>query len=331
MRDAAALINGSLGVMRPSAPTRTAIAFASAATAFTVFVLGAAVEKWFISLVRPSAGELTWIGDVVLASSLGVVLYLWLNLRSTRAALMHLERDKIVLDTQLAVAAKIQRDLLLPPPPPRHGISWAVRLVAAGRIGGDYYDFVDLDGSSQVAIIGDIAGKGVPAAMMLVYVRAVFRQAVRVTSEPNEIVSRLASALYVETHGESYLTCIVLRIDERARRVTSTTAGHPPAIVTGANLRRLSAGGPPAGLFPVASYEQESTNLVTGDRVILVTDGITERMPWGLEPAAARVDRQLPASELCRRVFDWSQSPRAAPPVTDWDDDRTVLVVAVDE
>jgi hypothetical protein len=330
MRDAAALINGSLGVMRPSAPTRTAIAFASAATAFTVFVLGAAVEKWFISLVRPSAGELTWIGDVVLASSLGVVLYLWLNLRSTRAALMHLERDKIVLDTQLAVAAKIQRDLLPPAPSPRHGISWAVRLVAAGRIGGDYYDFVDLDGSSKVAIIGDIAGKGVPAAMLLVYVRAVFRQAVRETAEPREIVSRLANALYAETHGESYLTCIVLRVDERARRVTSTTAGHPPAIVIGANLKRLSTGGPPVGLFRVAAYEQESSILLAGDRVILVTDGITERMPWGLELAAARVDGHLSASELCRRVFDWSESPGAMSPVTDWEDDRTALIVAVD-
>jgi hypothetical protein len=316
--------------MRRPASTRTAIAFTSGATAFTVFVLGAAVEKWFISLVRPSAGELTWIGDLVLATSLGVVLYLWLNLRFTRAALVNLERDKIVLDAQLAVAAKVQRDLLPPPPLPRHGLSWAVQLVAAGRIGGDYYDFADLGGSSQIAIIGDIAGKGVPAAMMLVYVRAVFRQAVRETSQPKEIVSRLASALYAETGGESYLTCIVLRIDESAQRVTSSNAGHPPAIVTGANLRRLSTGGPPAGLFPVASYEQESTPLVTGDRIILVTDGITERMPWGLEFTAARVDPLLPASELCRRVFDWSQSPGSAPPVTDWDDDRTALVVAVD-
>src|SRR5207342_2326683 len=127
-------------------------------TAFALFVVGAVVESWLISLVRPSEGELTWISDLVLAISLGVVLYLWLNLRSTRAALVYLERDRIVLDTQLAVASKIQRDLLPLAPPTRHGISWAVRLVAAGQIGGDYYDFVDLDGRARVAIIGDIAG-----------------------------------------------------------------------------------------------------------------------------------------------------------------------------
>lgn len=309
MKASAAVANRDLTILPQPAQTRTAIALKSAATAFTVFVLGAVVENWFISLVRPSEGELTWIGDVVLASTLGIVLYLWLNLRSTRAALMHLERNRIVLDTQLAVAAKVQRDLLPPVPAPRHGISWAVRLVAAGQIGGDYYDFVDVDGRSHVAIIGDIAGKGVPAAMLLVYVRAVFRQAVRETPEPAAIVSRLASALFAETHGESYLTCIVLRIDEAARRCTSSTAGHPPGIVIGDTVKRMTAGGPPAGLFAAASYEQESAALAGGSRIILVTDGITERMPWGLEYAAARVDRHLPASELCRSVFDWSQGP----------------------
>jgi serine phosphatase RsbU (regulator of sigma subunit) len=313
----------------PSTP-RAAIALSSAATACAVFVVGAVVETWLISLLQPSEGELTWISDLVLASSLGVVLYLWLNLRFTRTALVALERNQLVLDTQLAVAAKIQRDLLPALPPSRHAISWAVELVPTGRIGGDYYDFFDLDGRSLVAIIGDIAGKGVPAAMMLVYVRAVFRQAVRETPEPSAIVTRLANALYAETGGEAYLTCIVMRVDEETRRLTSTTAGHPPALITGTTLRRLASGGPPAGMFPNTVYGQEDAELVAGNRVILVTDGITERIPADFERAIAGVDGQLSAQELCGAIFQLSESRDAGPPVPGWDDDRTVLVLAVD-
>jgi hypothetical protein len=309
---------------------RATIAITAAAAACVVFIAGAVIETWLVSLLQPSEGELTWIGDMVLASSLGVVLYFWLHLRFTRSALVDLERNRIVVDTQLALAAKIQRDLLPESPGSRSGISWAVRLLQAGRIGGDYYDVIDLDGRSRVAIVGDIAGKGIPAAMMLVYVRALFRQAVQQTHEPSAIVSRLANALYAETGGESYLTCIVVRIDEEARRLTSTTAGHPPTLVVGSTLRRLTSGGPPPGLFPNTAYEQESTQLVPGNRVIFVTDGITERLPAGFESAIAGLDSHLSANALCASVFHLSESRDAAPPVPDWDDDRTVLVMAVD-
>jgi hypothetical protein len=309
---------------------RATIALTSAATAFAVFILGALAETWLISLLQPSEGELTWIGDLVLAITLGVVLYLWLHLRFTRAALMELERNRIVVDTQLAVAAKIQRDLLPQTPAARRGMSWAVQLVPAGLIGGDYYDFIDLDGRSQVAIVGDIAGKGIPAAMMLVYVRAVFRQAVRETRDPRAIVSRLADAVYAETRGESYLTCIVVRLDEHTRQLTSTTAGHPPALLTGRRFRRLTCGGPPAGLFPKAAYDQETVDLVPGNRVILVTDGITERLPGGLEWGLAGLDGDCSAEGLCAAVFRLSEGPDASPPVAEWDDDRTAVVLAVD-
>ena len=312
-----------------SAP-RATIALTSAATAFAVFIVGALAETWLISLLQPSEGELTWIGDLVLAITLGIVLYLWLNLRLTRAALMELERNRIVIDTQLAVAAKIQRDLLSGPPAPRHGMSWAVQIVPAGRIGGDYYDFIDIDGQSQVAIIGDIAGKGIPAAMMLVYVRALFRQAAREARDPRAIVSRLAEAVYVETHGESYLTCIVARLDEQTRQLTATTAGHPPALVTGSTLSRLTRGGPPAGLLPKAEYDQETLDLVPGSRVIFLTDGITERFAGGLESAVSHLDGRGSAADLCAAIFRSSEGPEASLPVAGWDDDRTAVVLAID-
>jgi phosphoserine phosphatase RsbU/P len=309
---------------------RVAIVLTSAGTAFGVFVIGAVIETWLISLWRPSEGELTWISDLVLATCLGVVLYLWLHLRLTRTALAELERGQIVVDTQLAVAAKIQRDLLPPIPRVRRGISWAVKLVSAGQIGGDYYDFIDVDGRSRVTIVGDIAGKGIPAAMMLVYVRAVFRQAVRETNEPGAIVSKVARAVYSETRGESYLTCVVVRVDEERRRVTGTNAGHPSALILGSGISRLTHGGPPAGLLPDARYPEETVDLVPGNRLIIVTDGITEAVAAGFDDAVADLDGHLSAQQLCNSVLDLADSRKGVSPVAGWNDDRTVLVMAVD-
>jgi serine phosphatase RsbU (regulator of sigma subunit) len=309
--------------------SHTAIVATAAATALTVFVLGALLETWLISLLQPSEGELTWISDLFLAGCLGVAIYLWLDLRFTRAALAELERSKIVLDTQFAVAAKIQRDLLPATPSPRRGVSWAVRLVQAGRIGGDYYDFIDLDGRSRIAVVGDIAGKGIPAAMMLVYVRALFRQAVRETREPAAVIARLSKALYAETRAEPYLTCIVVRFDEEPRRLTFSVAGHPPALAIGGMQQRLVDGGPPAGLLPDAEYDQETVALPPASRVVVVTDGITERLA-DFEAAVAAIDPRQPANALCDSIFHLSEAPDASAPVDGWDDDRTVLVLAVD-
>ena len=308
---------------------RAAVGVASAVAACAAFVLGGLAERWLISLLQLSEGELTWIGDLILAIFLGVALYLWLHLRLTRAALLELERNRIVLDTQLTIAAKIQRDLLPAVPASRDGINWAVKLVPAGRVGGDYYDFIDRDSQSRIAIVGDISGKGIPAAMMLVYVRALFRQAVRETDEPAAIVSRLADAIYAEAAADWYLTCVVLRVDEKTRHVTSTNAGHPPALIAGGMQQRLDVGGPPAGMFSRVAYAQETTCLPAGARVILFTDGIAERLTPTLEWDIVRASRHLSAHDVCSSVFHTADESGILP-VAGWDDDSTVLVIAAD-
>jgi serine phosphatase RsbU (regulator of sigma subunit) len=92
----------------------------------------------------------------------------------------------------------------------------------------------------------------------------------------------------------------------------------------------VTTGGPPVGLFPDARYEEESADLVAGDRVVVVTDGITERMPTDLGAAVARLDGHLSADAMCGSIFLLSQSPDAANRVAGWADAPTVLVIAVD-
>src|SRR5260370_32389479 len=122
------------------------------ATAIT-YACARAADALVLNVVRPPRGEVLLVSDMILATAFGVVIYLWLNLRATRTRLTGLERAQIVLDTQLSLAARIQRHLLPSAPVESNGVRWAGRLEPAHRIGGDFYDFIpcDTDGLFVVA------------------------------------------------------------------------------------------------------------------------------------------------------------------------------------
>ena len=104
-----------------------------------------------------------------------------------------------------------------------------------------------------------------------------FRALARKSSDPARIVTELSADLYDDWRGALYVTCFVATIDLRHRTITSTNAGHPPAIVKGrGGLWFLRRGGPPAGLFRDTTFEYESLQLHTGDACLIVTDGVTE-------------------------------------------------------
>jgi sigma-B regulation protein RsbU (phosphoserine phosphatase) len=276
-----------------------------------------------------------WISDAILAIAFGGVSFLWFHLRRARAELTRLERAQVVLETELAIAAGIQHDLLPPPPPARDGWRFAARLEQAGHIGGDFYDFVDR-GRSLLVLLGDVSGKGVPAALVMTSVRALFRQIARSTDGPDEIFARLARALWEEHAGVPYLAGVLARLDLDSRVVTWVNGGHPAALlVRGTEPRALRATGPPLGLLPDAQYEAKDLALLAGDALVLVTDGITEALEAGgrVEERIAWTVAQRRSrgpQAVCDRVMRLAASGRGPVGVTGWMDDRTVVVVTVD-
>jgi len=139
------------------------------------FVLAGVAEALLIRLVSPTELELDWISDGVLSVALGAAIYLWLHLRATRLALTARERTQLVLQAQLSLAEAMQRRLLPPVPEPAGGLEWAAVLVPAGRIGGDFFDFLQPSPGVRLMLIADVSGKGIPAAMALTLLRATFR------------------------------------------------------------------------------------------------------------------------------------------------------------
>ena len=304
-------------------------------SALIMYVVAGASEEALIRIVRPTEGELTWISDVVIAAAFGVAVYLWRDLRATRLELSERERDELVLQTQLSLAATMQRRLLPAAPPVDNGFGWAAVQIPAGRIGGDFYDFVEQSPGVWMVLIADVSGKGVPAAMALGLLRSTFRTLAREIVSPGLLVGRLSAALFEEWSGDPYLTCIVARVDTHDRMLTSTNAGHPAGIVLReSTCKLLQSGGPPAGLMPGAIYAEDVVELRTGDRCVFVTDGVTEALDTGGEPSisivASTASGQFPSPKaMCDAIMNRSMQGGGPSGVEAWSDDRTVVAISV--
>jgi sigma-B regulation protein RsbU (phosphoserine phosphatase) len=310
------------------------VLFESIAAAVCAYFLSAAFEAAVIRSIGPTEYELAWISDVALAGGFGTAFYLWRHLATTRRELQERERSQLVVDTQLSIAADIQRQLLPARPPNAHGFEWAAELRSAGIIGGDFYDFMPFSPTQLVVLVADVSGKGIPAAMALGSLRSAFRALARQSPDPARIVTQLSAGLYDDWRGALYVTCCVATFDLRQRTITTTNAGHPPAIVKGrGGLHFLRRGGPPAGLFRDTAFEQESMQLHTGDACFIVTDGVTEALDGTpLEDNLERIGlwhSTGDAARLCQAVMTSALAAHGPTDADEWDDDRTVVVATV--
>ena len=134
----------------------------------TVVVAAQLIELFINRVLRPDLEEWTWISEVLMVVALLVLTALWARLRLARTAIADLERERLTIHAELAVAAKVQRALLPLIPEPAHGITWYAVMEPAGEVGGDYYDFFPLGDDRMCVVIADVSGKGVPASRLRV-------------------------------------------------------------------------------------------------------------------------------------------------------------------
>ena len=302
------------------------------AAALGGYLLAAALEAAVIGWLQPTEWELAWISDLALATAFGVAVYLWRHLLATRIELAERERAAIVLQTELSLAADIQRRLLPQVPPSSNGCEWAADLRPAGQVGGDFYDFVETLPGVWTVLVADVSGKGIPAAMALGSLRSTFRALSRQRLGPSELVTQLSQSFLQDWQGTPYLTCLVARFDLPARTLVYTNAGHPPGLLfRDGGVQRLDRGGPPAGLLADAGYEEACLRIDRGDTCVLVSDGITEA---GVSLESRLADAELghaPAADICARVMAAALAGGGPSALLNWDDDRSVVVVAVRE
>jgi serine phosphatase RsbU (regulator of sigma subunit) len=125
-------------------------------------------------------------------------------------------------------------------------------------------------------IVGDVSGKGVPAAIVMAITRTMLRTAYRLRS-PGEILEQVNNDLYPDIPPNMFVTCLAALLDSRTGRLQYANAGHDlPYLRHAKGVSQLRATGMPLGLMPNMSYEQKEITLEPGDNVLLYSDGLVE-------------------------------------------------------
>jgi len=175
---------------------------------------------------------------------------------------------------ELDLAARVQHRLLPARAPTLPGYDcWGVTNPSQA-VGGDFHDWIELPGGNWGVAVGDVAGKGVPAAILMASVRAALRaQAEHVYALPH-VMRRVNQGLTKDTEPTEFATLFYGVLDSAARRFTYSSAGHEPALlVRGGEVRSLEAGGPLLGVSDGVDYEQEVVDLAPGDMLVSFSDG----------------------------------------------------------
>jgi serine phosphatase RsbU (regulator of sigma subunit) len=307
---------------------------ASVLMGLLVLIAGAWVESVLIEATHASGHELEWVSDVIAAVAVTALMYLWLDLRATRTRVLDLERAGIVVAEQLRLAAEIQRMLLPRIPAATPGYEWAARMIPAHEIGGDFYDFIERD-DAVVLILGDVSGKGIPAALLQSSLKTLFRVHAATTDAPDAIATGMSDGLREQTGGLPYATVILARIEQSPRRITYVNAGHPAGLVAnGHGIAELTVGGPPLGLLAGAAYQCGAVDLAPGDLGVLVTDGVTEALDGGAAALRAAVAseslrRLAPPGTVCDQLLRIAGEGHGPLEAGGWSDDRTALAFRV--
>ncbi|HEY7727000.1 MAG TPA: GAF domain-containing SpoIIE family protein phosphatase [Candidatus Eisenbacteria bacterium] len=242
---------------------------------------------------------------------------------------------KTVLEEELAVARRIQQQSLPTHLPQTPHVHVAAMGVPSKYVGGDYYDCMQLEGEHYLIAIADVAGKGVPAALLASMVQACIRTQAQDGKPVHEVLARLNRLVHEATPEDRFATCFLGLLGSEGLQLSFSNAGHNyPILASNGSTRFLEEGGIPLGIDPEARYPDVRVSLGPGDTLVLYTDGITDaRGPDGTdygEERLIRLVRELPraltAEETLRAIVADVQRFTAG---TEQMDDMTLLALKV--
>jgi len=186
--------------------------------------------------------------------------------------------EKARMEQEMRIAAEIQQALL--PKAGRSGVFFkaAAASLPCRSIGGDFYDYVDLSNGSLGFALGDVAGKGPPAALLSAMMQGIFAAQAASSDPPSQTVTRVNLALYRRGIESRFVTLMYGALYPDGRLQYCNAGHNPPLVVGPTDFRRLEVGGPIVGLFEAASYEEETITLNVGDWLIVYSDGVSEAL-----------------------------------------------------
>ncbi|HYT48980.1 MAG TPA: GAF domain-containing SpoIIE family protein phosphatase, partial [Pyrinomonadaceae bacterium] len=215
--------------------------------------------------------------------------------------------EKQRLETQLEVARQVQLELLPPRDPELEGFDISAYNFPTEEVSGDYYDWVRIYDDQIGIVIADVSGKGVPAALLMAFLRASLRAATHIGYAPHISMTKVNYLLWESIERNQFVTAFYGILDATNRTIAYSNAGHNPALLMDADgaARFEERGGVPLGMFRDTRYYEYFETIEPGQLLVLYTDGVTEAMnsageEYGRDRLvnAVRQSRQLPAREM---------------------------------
>jgi sigma-B regulation protein RsbU (phosphoserine phosphatase) len=241
-------------------------------------------------------------------------------------------RRLVAIDRELSIARQIQSSILPQAMPRLSGVSLAARYRPMTAVAGDFYDFLEIDEQRLGALVADVSGHGVPAALIASMVKVALASQQARADRPAAVLAGLNEALCGRLGGQ-YVTAAYLFIDGRSGLIRYAAAGHPPMLRVSRRsleVRDVEKNGFALGFVEGAEYEELELPLDAGDRLVLYTDGLTEaangaedlfgadRVKTALAAGAAR-SPDAAADALLNTMDAWSGQPAT--------DDLTIVLV----
>ena len=252
-----------------------------------------------------------------------------------------LRANEARLEKEVRFAQRVQIALLPTEPPKRlKGVEVAAAFDPAREVGGDFHDYLAPESNTMVVAVGDVSGKGVPAALYsafaaeLVRGRTFRRRYVPERSSPASVLASINTILHQRQLEEYYCTLCYTIFDLKRRTMTMANSGLPyPVRWSAGECSQIELPGVPLGSFPGSTYDEVTFSLQPGEVYVFCTDGVFEAMnELAQEFTAARLldvvqrSAQLPAAKIVSAIFQAVAEWRgAAPP----NDDMTAVVVRI--
>ncbi len=181
------------------------------------------------------------------------------------------------VEQEMQMARRIQQSFLPQGVPALAGWQITPFYQPAREVGGDFYDFITLADGQLGLVIGDVTGKGVPAALVMATTRTMIRVVAQHAGAPHKVLAQVNDLLCPDLPASMYVTCFYAALDPASGRLRFANAGHElPFHRQGEVVRELRAAGMPLGLMPAMTYVEEEAQLQPGDGLLLYSDGIVE-------------------------------------------------------
>ncbi len=248
------------------------------------------------------------------------------------------DRDQLVtIQQELEVARKIQQSIVprrFPPFPDRKEFEIHATMIPAQNVGGDFYDFFLIDDNRLGFVIGDVAGKGVPAALFMAVSKTLLKATALKGLPPEECLQQVNHILYMESVAAMFVTIFYGILDTRSGELHYCNGGHnPPYLLRAGGQIEASelTGGIALGAMKNSAYKAKKAVLKSGEGIFLFTDGVTEAMDRAGELfSEARLEenlkgkRDVSLSQLMQSVVEAVNSYSAGVPQAD---DITILTL----